>query len=216
MKLTPYGYGAIGKTALLSIALLGLSYVPAMPSAASALLVALALGILAFALQFFRDPDRKPPAERNVVVSPADGKVVLVKEVEHLLFEGKAKMVSIFMSPLNVHVNRAPISGKVTRLNYVEGQYVAAFADDAGERNERTEIMLENERVKVFFKQIAGFVARRVVCELKEGDRVNIGERFGMIKFGSRVDAFLPSTVELKVKVGDKVVAGETIIATYQ
>ncbi|MCS6989756.1 MAG: phosphatidylserine decarboxylase family protein [Chloroherpetonaceae bacterium] len=215
MKLTPYGYGTLVKTLLLCAALLGLSGVPNLPSALSTTLVLLSLGIFAFALQFFRDPERSPPSASNVVVAPADGKVVLAREVEHSAFGGKAQMVSIFMSPFNVHVNRNPISGKVVCVRRIDGQYVAAFADDAGERNERAEILLENDRVKVFFKQIAGYVARRVVCDLKEGDSVVMGERFGMIKFGSRVDLFLPPNVELKVKVGDKTVAGETIIATY-
>lgn len=215
MKLTPYGYGTILKMLALSFGILALSYIPDLPGAAMLLLVALAVGLMIFTLQFFRDPERSIPTAPNVIASPADGKVVLIKEVDHWFFNGKAKMVSVFMSPLNVHVNRNPISGRVTHKKYIEGQYIAAFDHNAGERNERTEIGIENERVKVFFKQISGFVARRIICDLKEGDEAKIGERFGMIKFGSRVDIFLPTTADVKVKVGDKATAGETIIATY-
>ncbi|MFN3561301.1 MAG: phosphatidylserine decarboxylase [Chloroherpetonaceae bacterium] len=215
LKLTPYGYSTIAKMCVLFIAILAVAYIPDLPGVVVLLLTALAVALLIFTVQFFRDPERTPPNQPNIVVSPADGKVVLVKEVDHEFFNGKAKMVSVFMSPLNVHVNRNPISGKVTHVKYIEGQYIAAFDHNAGERNERTEIGIENGRVKVFFKQISGFVARRIICDLKEGDEVKIGERFGMIKFGSRVDIFLPTNVKLNVKVGDTATAGETIIATY-
>lgn len=215
MKLTPYGYSTIGKMLALFFGLLAISCIPNLPSAVTWLLVAVSLALIIFTLQFFRDPERTPPNVSNAIISPADGKVVLVKETEHPFFNSKAKMVSIFMSPLNVHVNRNPISGTVTHVKHIQGQYIAAFDHDAGERNERTEIGIENEHVKVFFKQISGFVARRIICELKEGDKAQIGERFGMIKFGSRVDIFLPPTVTLHIKVGDHATAGETIIATY-
>ncbi len=215
MKLTPYGYGTVAKMFVLLFGILAISYILALPDVLVWLLVSLSFFLLVFTVQFFRDPDRTPPNASNVIVSPADGKVVLIKEVDHEFFNGKAKMVSVFMSPINVHVNRNPISGKVTHFKYIEGQYIAAFDHNAGERNERTEIGIENGKIKVFFKQISGFVARRIICDLKEGDETILGERFGMIKFGSRVDVFLPMNVELKVKVGDKVTAGETIIATY-
>jgi len=215
MKLTPYGYGTIAKMFVVFFGILMVAYLIDLHSVVIWLLVALALALIIFTLQFFRDPDRTPPNLPNVIVSPADGKVVLIKEVEHEFFNGKAKMVSVFMSPLNVHVNRNPISGKVVHFKYIEGQYIAAFDHNAGERNERTEIGIENEKIKVFFKQISGFVARRIVCDLKEGDEIKLGERFGMIKFGSRVDMFLPINVEVKVKIGDVATAGETIIATY-
>jgi len=215
MKLTPYGYGTIAKMFVVFFGILMVAYLIDLHSVVIWLLVALALALIIFTLQFFRDPDRTPPNLPNVIVSPADGKVVLIKEVEHEFFNGKAKMVSVFMSPLNVHVNRNPISGKVVHFKYIEGQYIAAFDHNAGERNERTEIGIENEKIKVFFKQISGFVARRIVCDIKEGDEIKLGERFGMIKFGSRVDMFLPINVEVKVKIGDVATAGETIIATY-
>ncbi len=215
MKLTPYGYSTIAKMFVLFFGILSVANLVDLPGVVILVLVALALALIIFTLQFFRDPERTPPNASNVIVSPADGEVVLIKEVDHEFFKGKAKMVSVFMSPINVHVNRNPISGKVTHFKYIEGQYIAAFDHNAGERNERTEIGIENGKIKVFFKQISGFVARRIVCDLKEGDETILGERFGMIKFGSRVDMFVPMKVELKVNVGDKVTAGETIIATY-
>ncbi len=215
MKLTPYGYSTMVKVLVLCIGLGALSYVPDMPQALTLVFMTVPIATLIFTLQFFRDPERTPPNTPNVIVSPADGKIVLIKEVEHKFFDGKAKMVSVFMSPINVHVNRSPISGKVTHFKHIEGQYLAAFDHNAGERNERTEIGIENEKVKVFFKQIAGFLARRIICNLKEGDKTTLGERFGMIKFGSRIDIYMPTWVELKVSVGDKVTAGETILATY-
>jgi phosphatidylserine decarboxylase len=119
------------------------------------------------------------------------------------------------MSPLNVHVNRIPISGKVEYLNYIKGDYLAAFEDKASERNERNEIGITNSSGKVLFIQIAGFIARRIVCELREGDSVNIGNRFGMIKFGSRVDIIVPVEWSTKIKKDDNVTAGETILFEY-
>jgi phosphatidylserine decarboxylase len=125
-------------------------------------------------------------------------------------------MVSIFMSPANVHVNRIPMSGEVKFLKYVKGEYVVAFDDKSSERNERMLIGLENRGQRLLFKQIAGFIARRIVCELKEGQRVNAGDRFGMIKFGSRVDVMLPLNCELKIKLGDKTFGGSTILGVLQ
>ncbi|MBI3786863.1 MAG: phosphatidylserine decarboxylase family protein, partial [Ignavibacteriales bacterium] len=123
--------------------------------------------------------------------------------------------ISIFMSPLNVHVNRNPISGAVQHLRYVKGEYFAAFEDKASEKNEQMIIGIEGERGKVLFKQIAGFVARRIVCTLHVGDTVKAGERFGMIKFGSRVDVFVPTDAAVRVKAGDITVAGETVLAEF-
>ena len=170
----------------------------------------------AFVLNFFRDPERVTPGEKNIVVSPADGKVVLIKELfepEYLC--ANAVQVSIFMSPLNVHVNRFPISGTVGYFKYIPGEYLVAFEDKSSEKNERTHIGVEGNGYKVLFKQIAGAVARRIVSDIKEGQAATIGERFGMIKFGSRVDVIMRKSSEIKVKVNDHVVAGETVLATY-
>jgi phosphatidylserine decarboxylase len=179
-------------------------------------LIILSAFLIIFTLNFFRDPERTVPNKSNIVVSPADGRVLFVKDViDEKFLNGKAKMVAIFMSPLNVHVNRIPISGKVEYVQYIQGEYLAAFEDKASERNERNEIGITSPAGKVFFTQIAGFVARRIVSDLKVGDSVNIGNRFGMIKFGSRVDIIVPEQWQVKVKKDDKVTAGETILFEY-
>ncbi len=179
-------------------------------------LVIIAVVLIAFTLNFFRDPDRSVPSKENIVVSPADGRVLFVKDVlDDKFLNSKAKLVSIFMSPLNVHVNRIPISGKVEYVKYIKGDYIAAFEDKASERNERNEIGINSPAGKVLFTQIAGFVARRIISDLKVGDSVNIGNRFGMIKFGSRVDIIVPDSFQVKVKKDDNVAAGETILFEY-
>lgn len=173
----------------------------------------LSIAFLLFCINFFRDPERIPPNKKNVIVSPADGEIVIVKDVfENEFLKENGKQISIFMSPLNVHVNRIPIDGKVDYFNYVKGEYLVAYHEKADKRNERTEIGLTSKYGKVFFTQVAGFIARRIVCSLQVGDSVKIGERFGMIKFGSRSDVIVPSNWKLKVKLGDKVTAGETIL----
>jgi phosphatidylserine decarboxylase len=211
--ITKYGYSTVAKAGVISLLLVVLSIM--LPLVLGAVCATAGLLLMVFTLQFFRDPERRPPEKERIILSPADGKIVRIEETEHPFFQGKAKMVSIFMSPLNVHVNRNPISGKITHLKHIEGEYIAAFEHTSGERNERTEIGIENAEVKVFFKQIAGYVARRIVCELSLNDTVQIAERFGMIKFGSRVDIFMPPHVKLCIKHGDSVTAGETILAEY-
>jgi phosphatidylserine decarboxylase len=168
---------------------------------------------LIFNFVFFRDPDRNPPAAKNVVLSPADGEVVILKNTfEKRFINDEAIQLSIFMSPLNVHVNRIPIDGTVDFLNYVKGDYLVAFHEKADLRNERSEIGINSQFGKVLFTQVAGFVARRIVYEIKVGDAVKAGNRFGMIKFGSRSDVVVPKGWKTKVKLGDKVTAGETIL----
>ena len=179
-------------------------------------LILLSVFLIIFTLNFFRDPERTVPNKSNIVVSPADGRVLFVKDVlDDKFLNSKAKMVAIFMSPLNVHVNRIPITGKVEYVKYIQGEYLAAFEDKASERNERNEIGITSPAGKVFFTQIAGFVARRIVSDLKVGDSVSIGNRFGMIKFGSRVDIIVPEQWQVKVKKDDNVTAGETILFEY-
>jgi len=166
---------------------------------------------------FFRDPERKISQASNVIVAPADGKIISIRQVEEKEYLGStATLVSIFMSPLNVHVNRNPITGTVGYLRYVKGEYFAAFEDKASEKNEQMVIGIENKRGRVLFKQIAGFVARRIVCTLTMGQQVKAGDRFGMIKFGSRVDVFIPAQTVVRAKVGDVTVAGETVLAELQ
>lgn len=166
-----------------------------------------------FTINFFRDPERVTPNKNAAVFSPADGKVIIVKDIKDKRFiNGKAKQISIFMSPLNVHVNRIPISGKVDYLRYIEGEYLVAFYEKADERNERSEIGITSQWGKVLFTQVAGTIARRIVYNLSEGDSVTAGKRFGMIKFGSRSDVIVGDDWNLKVKLGDRVTAGETIL----
>lgn len=182
------------------------------------LLIVLAVLILGFTLYFFRDPARTAPAgatDERLVLAPADGKVVLIDENVHepLYIDGPAKQISIFLSPLNVHVNRVPADGVVEYVNYVAGEYLVAWHPKASEKNERSEIGVKHPTgTKVLFKQIAGAVARRIVYHLKVGDKVVAGERFGIVKFGSRMDILVPPHVELRAEVGDRVVAGETIL----
>ncbi len=170
--------------------------------------------LLLFTINFFRDPDRTTPSGDGLVIAPADGEVVLIKDVrEDEFLKCDAVQVSIFMSPLNVHVNRYPITGTVAYFRYFPGEFLVAFDDKSSLRNERTHIGVENARLKVLFKQIAGFVARRIVAPVHEGDRAVAGERFGMIRFGSRVDVLIPKRCAVRVKVGDITVAGETVLA---
>lgn len=178
--------------------------------------ILLAIGISGFTLFFFRDPERKTPKGDDLIISPADGKVFLIREFfENDFIFDDAIQISIFMSPLNVHVNRIPISGEIKFLKYVPGKYIVAFDEKSSENNERKIIGIETEDgIKVMVKQIAGFIARRIVCEVEKGDKVKVGQRYGMIKFGSRVDVVMPKNkVEILVSIGQKVKSGETIIA---
>lgn len=163
---------------------------------------------------FFRDPERKIPEGKGLFVSPADGKVILIKDVyEKEYLNSDAKEVSIFMSPLDVHVNRAPCDGKVGTVKYSPGKFMAAYKDDASIKNENIVMVLDSEKGRVLVRQVAGFVARRAVCRAKVGDVLRRGERYGIIKFSSRLDVYLPKDIKIRVKLGDKVKAGETVIA---
>jgi phosphatidylserine decarboxylase len=172
-----------------------------------AVLVFLAL----FVFYFFRNPDRKIPMEPGVVVSPADGRVVVVKDEEHAGRPGKR--VSIFLAIWNVHVNRSPAAGTITRLEYKPGKFLAAWAEKASLENEQNVFTLASEHGEIVFKQIAGWVARRVVSWKKTGDSVGRGELVGLVRFGSRVDLWLPGGAEIAVKVGDNVKGGSSVIA---
>jgi phosphatidylserine decarboxylase len=173
------------------------------------------LGILVLILQFFRNPKRNTEKNDAQVISPVDGKVVVIEEVEETeYFKEKRLQVSIFMSPLNVHVTRYPISGSVLFSKYHPGKYFVAWHPKASTENERTTIVLENKVYgKVLYRQIAGALARRIVNYAKEGQKVEQGIDAGFIKFGSRVDLFLPLDTKIKVKLNQKVKGGECIIA---
>jgi phosphatidylserine decarboxylase len=169
-------------------------------------------------LNFFRDPERIPPADERLIVAPADGRVITVAPVrEDRFLKADAIKVSIFMSPLNVHVNRNPVSGAVVSTHYNHGKYFRAFAEKASLDNEQNAIVVEDKQGRrVCFVQIAGFLARRIVCYLRPGMDVERGQRCGIIKFGSRVDIYLPPAVAVQVRVGDHTTAGETVIGAWQ
>lgn len=209
---TKYGYTTIGVVAIISLLLISFSFfVQNNPLKVTVILIAAV--ILFLTLNFFRDPERKTPSQKGIIISPADGKVIVVKENVNNSFVGDScYQISVFMSPLNVHVNRIPISGKVEHLKYYEGKFIAAFEDKASENNERMEIGIVSDGNKILFTQIAGFLARRIVNDLKINDDVTIGERFGMIKFGSRVDVFVPGNWKPVVKLNDNASAGETVL----
>lgn len=213
--ITKYGYKNVALIAIISIVLFFLSCSLENDYLGIAL-ATVTLIFLIFTLYFFRDPNRISPQLENVILSPADGKVLLIKKVESNKYvSGEAWQVSVFMSPLNVHVNRIPIDGKVELANYVKGEYLVAFHDKADERNERSEFGILSKFGKVFYTQVAGFVARRIVYEIKEGDDVKMGTRFGMIKFGSRCDIIVNTDWDLKVKEDDIVTAGESILFEF-
>src|SRR5262249_36012284 len=160
---------------------------------------------------FFRDPERHPPAVPGAVLSPADGRVTDAGREVTDPFVGPAQEVSIFLSPLDVHVNRAAVTGRVVDVQYQPGPFRAAYRPEAAE-NERVSIAIEGDAGRVVMRQVAGVLARRIVCRLSPGDRVEAGERFGMIKFGSRMDVVMPARARLQVGVGDRVRAGETVV----
>ena len=215
--ITKYGYDVFFSVSVICLLAILLTLLFVEPKILKYCIVALPVVLLGLTINFFRDPGRTSPAGENLVLSPADGKIILVRQLEEKEFlRTGATVVSIFMSPLNVHINRNPISGTVKHLRYIKGEYFAAFEDKASEKNEQMVIGIEGPRGRVLFKQIAGFVARRIVCTLKMDDTVKAGERFGMIKFGSRVDVFVPASANVRAKVGDETIAGETVLAELQ
>ncbi len=178
----------------------------------------LLLSLLFFILvvQFFRNPNRFTPIDENHIIAPADGKIVVIEEVEEPeFFKDKRIQISIFMSPLNVHVNRYPIGGIVRYQKYYAGKYLVAWHPKSSTENERTTVVVEGKNGAVLFRQIAGAVARRIICYAKEGNKATQGTEFGFIKFGSRIDIFLPVTCKINVTLDQKTVGGETIVATF-
>jgi phosphatidylserine decarboxylase len=205
LKLAPEGYPFIGFFSSLTIISFFLS---------GGIWIALLPFILTlFMLYFFRDPERIAPEGDNVFVSPADGKVILIKNVyEDNYIKDNAVEISIFMSPLNVHVNRAPCDGVVESVVHTRGKFLSAFKHEASLQNENIAMLLNTRHGKILVRQVAGFLARRAVCRVKPGDTLKKGQRYGIIKFSSRLDVYLPKDADIKVKLGDKVKAGKTII----
>ena len=201
-----------------------------LPFIGGALLVALIVGVwlgrawsvpflilAAFFLFFFRDPDRTTPTGARLVVSPADARVMAVGPFAGQgAPPGEWQWISMFLSPMDVHVNRTPVTGAVTRVEYHPGRFLPAYKKEAGELNEWTEVWFDTPHGTVVQRQIVGILARRIVCRLTVGDRVVAGQRYGVMKFGSRIDMFLPLKASIHIKVGEKVVGGETKIATLE
>lgn len=210
----------IPRTVLVKIDPAGLPFIAlaAVPAAVSAslgsLTVALVLLVLPVAIAlFFRDPERTAPRDAGLVLSPADGRVVHAGPAR----EGEApagawKQVTIFLSLLDVHINRTPVGGVVTKVDYQPGRFVAAYKAEA-HQNERTEIWLDHGGVPIVTRQVVGVLARRVVCRVRAGDRLEPGARIGLMKFGSRMDVFVPESADLRVRAGDQVRGGITVIA---
>ncbi|MFQ5629247.1 MAG: phosphatidylserine decarboxylase family protein [bacterium] len=170
-----------------------------------------------FSLYFFRDPNRAIPDNDAAILSPADGKVIELSETEESEFlKTSSRKISIFLNVFDVHVNRCPIGGEVKFFRYQKGRFLRANLKKASLENEQTIIGIAKKNRQIVFKQIAGLIARRISCDLREGHKVKAGERMGIIKFGSRVDVFMPLNVEIKVKIGDRVTGGVSLLGVYK
>ena len=205
MRIDPAGWPFIGGAAALAII------------AAFAVNNALGLALLMLALLFlffFRDPERAVTEVPQAVLSPADGRVVVAGTSTSQDFApAEWQQISIFLSPMDVHVNRMPVGGRVTKVRYHPGRFLPAYRPDAGDLNEYTEVWIDHAGQTIVVRQIVGILARRIVCRTKEGAQVAAGERFGVMKFGSRMDVFVPVGTRIAVKVGDRVVGAVTVIA---
>ncbi len=168
-----------------------------------------------FALQFFRDPARVPPADVDAVISPADGRIVAVEKVRDLHLERDALKISVFMNVFNVHSNKSPVDGEIKGHWYTPGSFVNADLDKASVENERNALWIQTARGDVTCIQIAGLIARRILCYVRTGDQLVRGQRYGFIRFGSRVDVYLPTTARAEVSIGQKVTGGRTILARW-
>ena len=199
------GYPFIAFSAFLTLILAILGY---------DLLTLPALALTTFALYFFRDPERVGPVSDDALISPADGKVILIEKIiddQYLL--GQVYKVSIFMNVFNVHVNRAPVNGTVEKILYSPGKFYSADSDRGAMHNEHCAVLLRTPSGhRMAFVQVAGLIARRIVCWLEPGDQVQRGQRFGLIRFGSRVDLYIPTQTQIEVAIGQKVKAGETVL----
>lgn len=206
IKIDRAGFPFIGAAAALAA---GAALLAGLPGATP---LAVLTGLFVF---FFRDPDRWSPDDPRAVLAPADGRVLVAgPAVPAAAPPGEWLQVSIFLSPMDVHVNRMPVSGHVDRVEYHRGKFLPAYRRDAATDNERSEVWVDHGGQTVVVRQIVGVLARRVVCRLQPGRQVRAGERFGIMKFGSRMDVFLPVSAVLRVSVGDRVRGGETVLAT--
>ena len=204
MRIDPAGWPFVG---------LGLVLAAVVAATAGSIYGLAALVLPAFFLFFFRDPDRHTAVGPRDVVSPADGKVMVAGTPTGGFDPGIWQQITIFLSPMDVHVNRMPLAGRVKSVKYTPGKFLPAYKREAGDLNEHTEVVLDHAGQTIVVRQIVGILARRIVCRVREGDEVGAGARFGVMKFGSRMDVFVPLGSALRVKVGDRVSAGVTLIA---
>jgi len=205
MRIDPAGWPFIGGSLILAI-LAALFF-----GGGGAVLLLILTGFFLF---FFRDPERSITKDADVVISPADGRVMVAGiPTGEACPAGNWQQISIFLSPMDVHVNRMPIGGRVTKVEYHPGRFLPAYRADAGDLNEYTEVTVDHHGQPIIVRQIVGVLARRIVCRVKEGDVVHAGDRFGVMKFGSRMDIFIPVSAAIAVTVNDKVVGGVTVIA---
>lgn len=205
MRIDPAGYPFVGVAALVALGLVLFGH---------RLWALVPLVFVAFFLFFFRDPDRSAVLGADDVVSPADGKVMVAGDPEPgVPPPGVWRQISIFLSPLDVHVNRIPVTGVVTKVEYHPGKFLPAYHHDAARDNERNEVWIDRGGQQVVTRQVVGILARRIVCRVDEGTSVSAGQRFGVMKFGSRVDLYLPPGATLRVQPGDRVRSGETVLA---
>jgi len=205
MRIDPAGWPFIGGSLILAIIALWF-----FGAGGAAIFLVLAC----FFLFFFRDPERTITKDPDAVLSPADGRVMVAGVPPGQGAPGgNWQQISIFLSPMDVHVNRMPIGGRVTKVEYHPGRFLPAYRTDAGDLNEYTEVTVDHHGQPIVVRQIVGVLARRIVCRVKEGETVHAGDRFGVMKFGSRMDIFVPASAEIAVKVNDKVVGGVTVIA---
>lgn len=215
MKLHKEGRLIIPITLILVSALNGSLFLFSEAWLANYITAAFSLTVLALIINFFRNPDVQVKANPAHILSPCDGKVVVIEErINPEGLEGKRKQISIFMSPLNVHVNRAPWGGKLVKLEYRTGQYLVAWNPKSSTDNEQTFLVVENNGIQIGFKQIAGALARRICWYVKEGDILEQGQEFGFIRFGSRMDVFVPENAIIKIELGQTVKGGSTLLAT--
>ena len=191
--------------------------VPALALSAFLPWLAAVFGVVAvFMLYFFRDPERQVPDQTGAVVSPADGRVLIAGEAEAASAPpGVWKQISIFLSPIDVHINRIPVGGRVTRVEHTPGRFLAAYRPESARVNERNEVWIERDGGLVVCRQVVGVLARRLVCRVVPGAQVRTGQRYGLMKFGSRIDLYLPPHATLRVAAGDRVRGGETVVATW-
>jgi phosphatidylserine decarboxylase len=207
MKIDRAGYPFIAAAAVPAVAL-AVARRPVLAASLAAL-----GGFLAY---FFRDPERVVPQEADLVVSPADGKVMIAGLSDgRWAPPGEWKQITIFLSPMDVHINRSPVAGRVTRVEYRPGRFLPAYNEGSND-NELNEVWVDHAGRTVVFRQVVGILARRIVCRISEGDMLERGQRVGLMKFGSRMDVFLPMDAEVRVAAGQRVVGGETVLATLR